>query len=84
LDPSGLPSSFDEWLADVGNQAEPANRALRVVIDPARFGAWCRAASRQPDALARATFAQIVADAAKRRAWWPNKGASGKARMSGG
>ena len=80
LDPSGLPATFDEWLANAGYEVERTGPALRVVIDPAAFSTWCRAASRQPDASARTVFARIVAEAAKRRAWWPNQGVNGKAR----
>jgi hypothetical protein len=85
LDPSGLPSTFDEWLANAGYEVTPAGPALlRVVIDPARFATWCRAASCQPDASARTVFARIVAEAAKRRAWWPNHSVNGKARGTQG
>jgi hypothetical protein len=80
LDPSGLPATFDEWLANAGYDVEWTGPALRVVIDPAGFAMWCRAASCQPDASARTVFARIVAEATKRRAWWPNKGVNGKAR----
>jgi hypothetical protein len=81
LDPSGLPSTFDEWLANVGHEVERTGPALRVVIDPARFAAWCRAAPCQPDASARMAFARTVAEAAKRRAWWPNKDANLSSRI---
>lgn len=84
LDPSGLPATFDEWLASTGYDVERTSPALRVVIDPTGFAAWCRAASCQPDASARTLFARIVAEAAKRRAWWPNKGANRKAPGSRG
>lgn len=65
LDPGGLPATFDEWLAHAeGGQATPG---LRVVIDPIQFSAWCRAASREADAAARAAFAQVVARTAHRK-----------------
>lgn len=82
LDPSGLPATFDEWLASMAYAVARAIPAPRVVIDPVRFAAWCRANSRLADSSARAAFAQIVAETAKRRTWWPNQGANGKVRRS--
>ena len=67
LDPGGLPATFDEWLARAEGGLVRATPTLRVVIDPVQFSAWCRAASREADAAARAAFAQIVARAANRR-----------------
>ena len=45
LDPSGLPSTFDEWLANAGYKVERtgASPARRVVIDPVRV---CSVVSR--------------------------------------
>jgi hypothetical protein len=83
LDPSGLPATFDEWLASMGYSVARAP-ARRVVIDPVRFASWCRANARQADGSARTAFAQIVAETAKRRTWWPNQGANGKVRRSHG
>jgi hypothetical protein len=80
LDPSGLPATFDEWLANAAYDVEWTGAARRVVIDPAGFATWCRAASCLPDASARTVYARIVAEAAKRRAWWPNQGVNGKTR----
>jgi hypothetical protein len=70
LDPTGLPATFDEWLEYAGGEVHRTGRALRVVIDPTQFSTWCRIASRDTDAAARAAFAQIVAKAARRREWW--------------
>jgi hypothetical protein len=70
MDPAGLPSTFDEWLAHVAQQCRQKDPVLRVVIDPAQFSAWCRAASRDADALARTAFAQVAAKTATRRDWW--------------
>src|SRR3954452_5888649 len=67
LDPSGLPPTFDEWLSYAGQNIERGHTVARVVIDPVRFAAWCRAELRRPDAAARAAYALLVADAAKRR-----------------
>ncbi len=70
MDPSGLPASFDEWLVHAERTSRDTGIAHRVVIDPAQFSAWCRAAARDTDASARTDFAQIVAKAAGRRNWW--------------
>jgi hypothetical protein len=78
LDPAGLPSTFDEWHANAGQEPGPTQPSLRVVIDPAQFSAWCRASSRQPDAAARMAFADIVGKAARRRTWWSRKPSSGR------
>jgi hypothetical protein len=67
LDPGGLPATFDEWLAHTEGGLTRATPVLRVVIDPVQFSTWCRAASCEADAAARAAFAQIVARAANRR-----------------
>jgi hypothetical protein len=70
LDPAGLPSTFDEWVAYAERNPWEPGSTQRIVIDPAQFGAWCRAASRQPDGAARTDFAQVVAEGASRRDWW--------------
>jgi hypothetical protein len=70
LDPIGLPLTFDEWLFRVAQPLNTAAASARVVIDPAKFSAWCRAQGREPNASARAAFAQIVADGSRSRGWW--------------
>lgn len=74
LDPAGLPATFDEWLAHVGQQRRRQDPIVRVVIDPVQFSAWCRAASREADASARTAFAQVAAKAVSRRDWWRSGG----------
>ncbi len=69
LDPDGLPPTFDEWLALVGNRSGPKRTCMRVVFNPGHFAAWCRAEGRQIDASSRTAFAQIVAIQSRRRAW---------------
>jgi hypothetical protein len=69
LDPTGLPVTYDDWLARSGN-SEPVGGGVRVVIDPAKFAAWCRAQGREADAAARSAFAQVVADNGRSRGWW--------------
>ncbi|HLJ04970.1 MAG TPA: hypothetical protein VKT26_01795 [Acetobacteraceae bacterium] len=69
LDPIGLPLTFDEWLSREG-PGDATMSALRVVIDPAKFAAWCRAQGREADTAARNAFAQVVADNGRSRGWW--------------
>ena len=69
LDLDGLPPTFDEWLALVGNRVGPKRTCMRVVFSPDHFAAWCRAEGREIDAPARIAFAQIVAIQSRRRAW---------------
>jgi len=71
LDPTGLPLTFDEWQSRAGM---PSSSSVRVVIDPARFAAWCRAQGREPDDAARTAFAQVVADTSRSRGWWLRRG----------
>ncbi len=67
LDPAGLPLTFDDWQSRF---TEPSKVSVRVVIDPAKFAAWCRAQGREADAAARNAFAQVVADNGRSRGWW--------------
>ena len=69
LDPVGLPLTFDDWLSHVGF-GDTTMPAIRVVIDPAKFAAWCRAHGREADTAARNAFAQVVADNGRSRGWW--------------
>jgi hypothetical protein len=69
LDPEGLPPTFDEWHARVGNHADQKRPYVRVVFSSGQFAAWCRAEGRDIDASARAAFAEIVAAQSRRRAW---------------
>jgi hypothetical protein len=69
LDPLGLPVTYDDWLGRTGQRDHFGQRA-RVVIDPGKFAAWCRAQGREFDASARTEFAQVVADASRNRGWW--------------
>lgn len=71
LDPGGLPVTFDDWLSRAG---QTPSASVRVVIDPARFAAWCRAQGRDPDDAARTAFAQVVADTGRSRGWWLRRG----------
>ena len=70
LDPLGLPLTFDEWLFGAGQPKDAGRASARVVIDPAKFSAWCRAQGREANGPARTAFAQIVADASRSRGWW--------------
>lgn len=76
LDPAGLPPTYDEWHARAGEYVAKAEPGVRVVIDPGKFAAWCRAEGRAADAAARTAFAQVVADAGRSRGWWQRRGAN--------
>jgi hypothetical protein len=69
LDPEGLPPTFDEWRALVGQHTGHIRPHMRVVFSPGQFTAWCRAEGREIDASARTAFAEIVATQSRRRAW---------------
>lgn len=64
-DASLLPRSYDQWLqkAESVERAQKAQGmiAIRAIIDPSAFQAWCRARSLNVDAKARAMFASEVA-----------------------
>jgi hypothetical protein len=69
LDPEGLPPTFDEWRALVGQRTGQKRPYRRVVFNPGHFAAWCRAEGRDIDASARTAFAEIVAVQSRRRGW---------------
>jgi hypothetical protein len=70
LDPAGLPVAFEDWLFSAGQQVVAASPSARVVIDPAKFSAWCRAQGRESDTSARGAYAQVVAATGRSRGWW--------------
>jgi hypothetical protein len=75
LDPAGLPVAFDDWEFRANQQFMLSNVKLRVVIDPGKFSAWCRAQGRDANASARNAFAQVVAANGRSRGWWRRRGA---------
>lgn len=68
-DPDNFPETFDEWLHLAEQQfAQFSAQGFvleKVIVDPDRFNAFCRAAKIKPNAQARVQYSATTLDREK-------------------